>query len=986
MFEPSKTPRCFALPLGVDFSAAFLAGLRDRLKNQPPEALAKVEIFVNTRRTERRLHELMLQGPPSLLPRIRVLTDLANDPMIDAEIPPAISPLRRRLELSQTIAAMLDKDPDLAPRAALFDLADSLAGLMDEMQGEGVSTDSLKSLEIADAHAAHWQQSLTFLNILAPYFDNEAEPDTEARQRMVVEHLAKKWAISPPNHPVLVVGSTGSRGATALFMQTVARLPQGAVILPGFDFDLPAHVFDVLEEHETAADHPQAGLAKFSRSLGIDPCDIKNWGNSSPTHPDRNRLISLALRPAPVTDQWLSEGPELGDLTNATNTMSLIEAPSPRQEAMAIALCLRKAAEDGRKATLITLDRQLTRQVTAALQRWDIQPDDSAGRPLALSPPGVFLRLVSEAISQKLTSENLLILLKHPLTCSAVQDGALGRRQHLLRSRVLELEKLRGGPPFPDFDDLSVWADAREADTASIDWVAWLRDCFSYEKTLTQAPLADHLSRHRMLAEKLAAGPTGQLSSGELWLKEAGEEAAKTFADLENNADAAGALSATEYDTLLRSVFNKAEVRNTFTPHSDITIWGTLEARVQGADLVILGGLNDGIWPKLPEPDPWLNRPMRASAGLLLPERRIGLSAHDFQQAIAAPEVVLSRSARDADAPTVASRWLIRLTNLLMGLGDTGNLGVTEMKARGQYWVDLAAKLEEPTVSLDAEKRPSPRPPIEDRPTKLSVTQIKTLIRDPYAIYARKVLGLRRLEAIRREPDALLRGQALHDVLQKFIENTLENLPDDAAQQLLTLAEDMFETDVPWPATRRLWLARLGKAAYNFVEGEKTRRARGHPENLETWGNVTIAEPAFTLYGKADRIDRTTDGRLIIYDYKTGAVPTKGQIEHFDKQLPLEGAMAQKGGFDDLDPAEIAGLEYIGLGGGGKEYALEIDNDQINIAWEGLRDLIRAYRRQSTGYTARARMEKRSDKSDYDHLSRLGEWQDSDIAVGEDME
>ncbi len=981
MFEPTESPRCFALPLGCDFSTAFLAGLKSRLADQPPEALAKVEVFVNTRRTERRLHDLLIDGPPGFLPRIRVITDLAKDPVLCADIPPSISPLRRRLELGQIIAALLDKEPDLAPRTAIFDLADSLANLMDEMHGEAVSTAALQNLDLADGHAAHWDRSLKFLNILAPFFEDTSEPDAETRQRLVVEHLARLWAITPPDHPVIVMGSTGSRGATALFMQTVARLPQGAVVLPGFDFDQPDHVFDALLDPATSADHPQAGLAKFIHALELRGDQVENWSGATPAHAARNRLVSLAMRPAPVTDQWLTEGPALGSMAEATTGMSLLKAHSQRMEALAIALCLRQAAEDGRKATLITPDRQLTRAVTAALERWNILPDDSAGRPLPLTPPGVFLRLVSTLPSERLTSEALLILLKHPLTHSAGED----RNQHLLRSRDLELEILRGGPPFPDFAAIQVWAEGRETDTGAVDWVDWLKSCFERPKITKLKPLAEHLTDHRQLAENLAAGPNPGEGESELWLKPAGIKAASVFAELQENADAGGILSVVEYCALFRSVLNRAEVREAIAVHPDITIWGTLEARVQGADLVILGGLNDGTWPSLPAPDPWLSRPMRVMVDLLLPERRIGLSAHDFQQAITAPEVMLSRSVRDADAPTVASRWLIRLTNLLSGLGPDGAQSLERMEAAGQRWLNLATALEIPQVRLTPASRPSPRPPLAARPQKLSVTQIKTLIRDPYAIYARNVLKLRKLEPIRREPDAMLRGQALHEVLEKFVQNTLAALPDDAAQQMLDLAEQIFAQQAPWPATRRLWLARLGRVANWFVETEAHRRDRAKAVGFETWGKVDMAEPAFTLVGKADRIDRTPDGKLVIYDYKTGTLPTKGQIEHFDKQLPLEAAMAERGGFDGFDPADIAGLEYIGLGSANKVFAVDISDDQINDAWEGLRNLIRAYQKPDMGYTARARMEKRSDQSDYDHLSRFGEWEDSDAATGEDI-
>ena len=979
MFDQAER-RVFALPPGCDFSSAFLNGLYHRLQGQPPEALARVEVFVNTHRTRRRLLELLQSGPARLLPRIRVITDLSNDPIVGLDLPQPVSALRRRLELSQMIAALLEKEPDLAPPNAMFDLADSLAGLMDEMHGEGVAVERVLDLEISSDFSAHWGRSLTFLNILRPFFSDESEPDNDARQRMVVEHLSQHWTENPPTHPVIVAGSTGSRGATALFMQAVTALPQGAVVLPGFDFDLPISVWPSFADPMNSADHPQAGFYKLLGTLKCDLTNVRPWSDARPSNVARNRLVSLALRPAPVTDQWLIEGPNLADIKGATAKMSLLEAPTQRDEAMAIALRLRAAAELGQKATLISPDRNLTRQVTAALKRWDILPDDSAGRPLPLTPPGVFLRMVSNAIGQRLTSETLLILLKHPLT----HTGG-GRGQHLLWSRDLELEKLRGGSPFVNFQDLSEWAKSRQdSDKLSI-WINWLEGCFNSIDQIQTLDLSDMVAIHRKCAETLAAGALGNVSESELWQMETGNKAAQVFADLEENSDVGGRVSPSVYSALFRSVLNRAEVRETVQAHPLITIWGTLEARVQGADVVILGGLNDGVWPSLPSPDPWLNRKMRYDAGLLLPERRIGLSAHDFQLAIAAPEVVLTRAARIGDAPAVASRWLIRLTNLLAGIGEAGQVALGSMQDRGQYWLDVATKLEQPEFSLPLAQRPSPRLPDALHPRKLSVTRIRTLVRDPYAIYAQYVLKLRKLDPVRREPDAMLRGQAIHSVMQEFIQSTLADLQDDATEKLLEIATRIFEAEVPWPATKRMWLARLARIAEKFVRNEKSRRTNLTPIAFEVKGVLQMPLPDFTLTGTADRIDRHTDGSVVIYDYKSGSVPSDAQVREFDKQLPLEGAIAQAGGFVDLPPLGVSDLVYIGLGSGAKTSSVKLDDDLINQTWEELGKLIAAYRTGKVGYTARARVELLTDAGDYDHLSRFGEWEDSVAAIPEDV-
>ncbi|MBS9717676.1 double-strand break repair protein AddB [Pseudohalocynthiibacter aestuariivivens] len=975
MFDPCEKARIFGLPPGADFAKALVHGLLDRTQGMPPENVARVEVFVNTRRMQRRVRDLFDSGPALLLPRLRLVTDLGQDAAM-ADLPPAVPPLRRRLELSQLVAQLLKQQPDLAPRSAVFDLADSLAALMDEMQGEGVSPEKIAELDVTD-QSGHWERALKFVSLIQRFFQDEFEkaPDSEARQRMVIERLVSRWADSPPDHPVIVAGSTGSRGATHLLMQAVARLPQGALVLPGFDFDMPASVWTSLDNALTTEDHPQYRFAKLMNSLDLGPGDVLKWSDTPVPSPPRNRLVSLALRPAPVTDQWMTEGRTLTDVGKSTESISLIEAPSSRLEAVAIALRLRKAAEDGETAALISPDRQLTRQVTAALDQWRIEPDDSAGRPLHLSAPGRFLRHVSNLFGQKLTSESLLTLLKHPLSYT----GAENRGLHLLWTRELELSLRRYGPPFPTPADLTGWAELR-ADDGRLDWTKWLGEMLGGLEQVSERPLSDHLRHHLQIAEQLAAGPVVE-GAGTLWDKPAGKAALAAVQELEREASAGGILSPADYNALFLAILKRVEVRDPSRPHSNIMIWGTLEARVQGADLVILGGLNDGVWPEQPAPDPWLNRKMRQDAGLLLPERRIGLSAHDFQQAIAAKEVWLTRAIRDAEAETVPSRWVNRLVNLLNGLTEQGGKeAYSDMEQRGQFWLDMAEALSTPKVSVPAENRPSPYPPTNQRPRKLSVTRIKTLIRDPYAVYAQYVLRLKPLDPIKQTPDAPLRGTVLHKVMEQFLSKSAST-----REELLHIADQVLLEDAPWPAARRIWWAKLARVADWFIAGEQARRAISTPIKTELLGSVSLAEQGFTLTAKADRFDRAADGSVYIIDYKTGAPPSAEEQTYFDKQLLLEAAMVERGGFSEIGSAHVAGATYIGLGSSPKEVHAPLDDPGLDQVWQEFDALIRAYSGPKQGYTSRRAMAKMRFGGDFDHLARFGEWDETQEPAPKEM-
>lgn len=968
MFEPCPNPRFFGVAPGVDFASAVVKGLQTRLSNEPPEAMARVDLYVNTRRMARRIRDLFDQGPNGFLPNIKLITDLGRDPAA-LHIPPAVPPLRRRLELVQLLSGLLESQPDLAPRSSLFDLSDSLMKLAEEMQGEGVPPDVIRNLDVTD-QSGHWERALKFISIVQNYFgDTDHTPDSEARQRRIIEELGQNWVENLPTHPIVVAGSTGSRGTTAMFMEMVAKAPQGAVILPGFDFAMPDECWDDLSDAMIAEDHPQF---RFRKMLGRRVSGIQPWTDQSPINSARNALVSLALRPAPVTDQWLRDGPKLGDISGACKGLTLLEAPSPRTEALAIALRLRRAAEDGKTAALISPDRVLTRQVTAALQRWGISPDDSAGIPLQLTPSGRLLRHISSLIGQKLTSEALLTILKHPLTHHEE------RGQHQKWTQELELSLRRYGPPFPTRAAVLAWAGKRTemAPEATV-WTNWLFDAIEPLTNLSGGDLNDLLTVLLQASEALSTGVEGSISPA-VWQKDAGREAARVVSELKAEAHLGGHLSANDFHTLFNAILSQGEVRNSEIVHPSILIWGTMEARVQGADVVILAGLNEGTWPERPDPDPWMNRAMRQKAGLLLPERRIGLAAHDFQQAIAGPDVWLTRSAKSDDSETVPSRWINRLTNLLGGLeAQGGPKALLDMKARGNEWLGIAVEMEKP-VDIPKAKRPSPRPPVSTRPNRLSVTAIKTLIRDPYAIYARNVLGLSPLDPLVKEPDAPLRGTLIHAVLETFVEQRQSEAPEAAKARLLEITDTILAESAPWPTARAIWRSKVERVADWFIQRELKRAETMVPVDFEADGSVRIPEFDFTLTAQADRIDRDDQGRLHIFDYKTGTPPTKKVQSAFDKQLLLEVAMAELGGFAKVGQGEVAEAKFIGLNATPSEVPAPMEEISPTETWDGLKALLERYFDPNTGYSARRAMQKESDNGRYDQLSRFGEWDISD--------
>ena len=348
--------------------------------------------------------------------------------------------------------------------------------------------------------------------------------------------------------------------------------------------------------------------------------------------------------------------------------------------------------------------------------------------------------------------------------------------------------------------------------------------------------------------------------------------------------------------------------------------------------------------------------------------------------------VWISRAIRSDDAATVPSRWINRLTNLLAGLPDQGGPGcLAAMRDRGDHWLDQATRLSRPEDRTAPALRPSPRPPLAARPKKLSVTRIKTLIRDPYAIYAEYVLGLRALDPLTPTADAPMRGVVIHKVMEQFIRCAVAPETPQARTRLLDLAEQVLAAECPWPTVRRLWMARIAGVADWFLQTEVQRRQLGQPVLVESWGELALTGLDFTLTAKADRFDLGPDGRVLIYDYKTGRVPSPKEQTYFDKQLLLEAAMVEQGGFAGIGRLAVSHARYIGLGPDPKEVAAPLDHGSAAAVWAAFHGLIRNWTDPARGYSSRIWMQQTDDPGHYDHLARFGEWDHSDPVTPEDV-
>ena len=946
-----------------------------------PLTLSRVTVLLPTRRACRALAEAFLRqgdGAALLLPVIRPLGDVDEDELElrgigDAQDEAlAFGTLERSLLLARLVQASPLAGGD---SANALRLARELGHLLDSAATEEVGLDRLPDLVPAEL-AGHWQQTLDFLKIVREAWPaikaEQGRSDSAEHRQRATQRWIDHWQAAPPDDPVIAAGSTGTIPATARLLKLISRLPQGRIVLPGLDRGLDESAWTAAHDEPP---HPQHALARLLDTLGVLRSEVTDWPDEAKVHPGRAYLLTAALLPPAESHRWRDLRGGLA--ADALAGLQRIEAPGPREEALSIALAMRETLETpGRTAALITPDRMLARRVSLELARYGIEVNDSAGQPLIQTAPAVFLRLLAAAVAEDFAPVALLALLKHPFCRLGMA------RDDLLRwTRRLERKLLRKSRPVAGLKALA-------ADLAGdADLLPPLARLITIAGTM-QGSAGETTSLKTLLEVQVAAAEALTVAPDQptpLWQHEAGDVLHSLVRELLEAADSFGRVTPAEWPRLLDALLEGQVVRPRRPSHSRLAIWGLLEARLQQADRIILGGLNEGTWPPQAREDPWLSRPMRAALGLSSPEFRLGQTAHDFVQAASGGDVILTRAAKVDGTPTVPARWLLRLEALLDEKDPRWQASLAP-----QY-LAWAERLDTPDRSLRFEP-PKPAPPVKARPRSLPVTDIETWIRDPYAIYAKRVLGLRRLDPPDQPPDARLRGNVIHAVLEIFQQRHAESLPGDAAalDELLDLGRMEFGAWLDQPDIMALWWPRFERAMRWFLVYERERRAGGFkPVLLEAKGAMELTAPAgsFTLEARADRIDRhAADGRLAILDYKTGNPPTPKQVNSgLSPQLALEAAIAQAGGFAGLSPAAIAELVYIRLGGGaepGEARRIEKGNGRTDIppadelarqALERLAGWVARFDDATIPYLSRPRPQFVDYPGDYDHLARVAE-------------
>ncbi len=962
-------------------------------REKPP--LPNWTILLPTRRAARILGSILAEncGRTSLLlPTIKPIGDIDDGRLQDvgtaADIPAAISRTGQLFIMLDILKNWAVQNPQAkiaseiqASHIQSLGLADSLLQLVDQMETGETNLDLLTEayhVELSD-HRTALLNLLGLLKIELPKrLIQENLMGPAARRSLLIRLEADRISQSKLNGPIIAAGSTGTIPATRALLTAIANHPSGTVVLPGIDLDMLDKDWDSI-----GPDHPQFSLQNLIVEMHVERRNIISLSTGDP---NRNLMSSELMRPSNSAENWHVLLPKRSaDMNSAIENLHFVNAPDRHIEARAIALILRHALETpNQTAALVTPDRDLAQRVKTELARWDIVIDDSAGEPLHHYGIAALATLVLQALENGLTSADLLALLSHA-------DCTLGMQREEFKKnlRLLEIAVLRGYSSGIGLgavkQSLTRAMEAKRnkshshalvSNMSDNDWLvlqSFIENIIDTLKPLQQTSLhsgREHVSIFEAVLKKLA--PEAD------WTKPENQNFYAVMEELHDQAFRLHPGNFLKVSSLILHVLREKTFPFLRSTHPRLAIYGVLEARLVPCDILVLGGLNEGRWPATPDPGPWLNRSMRTLFGMQLPERDIGVSAHDFTQSLGYVNVYLTCSKRLDGAPQIPSRWMLRMQTIIQAAG------LTAEALDANSWIDLALALDASPLQAPHAK-PKPQPPLAVRPTHFSVTEVEKLIRDPYSIYAKKILEIEPLQELARDPDAALRGTLFHEVLKIWNQHQALSLSEDPHNLLLQIGEKLFEPLRGDPEISAFWWSRFTRIAAWVADVEPHFRETLTKLHAEISGSIEfdILNSTYKLSAKADRIDILKDGSARIIDYKSGTPPSEKTVRSgISPQLPLEAAILLAKGFSPITPTSISEMLYMHINGadaGGEVKEISADenlglNELAQVHFNGFKTLLEKYQNIQQAYFPRVAIQKEDDKTDYDHLSRHKEW------------
>lgn len=964
----------------IPYSCPFVDTLVQKISKEfehNKEELADVIFLMPNRRTCVSLREAFIRyngKKPVMLPKIIPVGDLEekdifllgakNDDIMDSLLP-AINDYERLFLFAKLIVSKpADYGVPEMSFAQALSLAKDLALLIDVSYNENLSFDELKNI-VPEQFSAHWQQTLEFLKIITENWPKILKErnvtDSAYSKNMLIELRASLWQQTKTKQKIIAAGITAGYKSFRKLIKTVSELENGEVALCGLDKSLSDDEWKLI-----GPTHPQYELKELLDYLQIDRLNVTDY--VKPVKPQREHFVSEVMLPAKATSKWQNLYTKSHNF-EAIDGISFIECADDRQEALSVALILREALNTPSKtAALVTTDRNLARRTATELERWGIKIDDSAGKPLHLTPVGIFLRLILDVVKTDFSLLSVLSLVKNPFVKMSLEPTGLLK---IVRNWEYKVRK-------PVFSEQS----KQIPEELSL-WILNLKEILRPLYEMFQQPeisLSDLMRTHLEIAEVLCSD---EQNNGEqyLWKGDDGKSAAELFGTLLQQTDMAGNIVPEEYLNVFTLLLSTKNVRYNYGTHPRLKILGPIEARFNRYDTIVIGAVNEGFWPEFPKSDPWLSRPMKNSLNMSLPDKEIGIAGFDLCQLMCADNVFITRANRSNSSPTNKSRWLLRMETVLRACKIEPSL------LQDKRILQMAELMDKPE-KMQKVRPPAPTPPVNARPRILSASAIETLMRDPYEIYAKYILKLKPLDDLETSLNASDYGNLVHKILEIFTTKFPDILPDKAYEELIKIAMEEFAKTNADSQIKAFWWPLLEKTIKWIIQTEAEYRKNITRTYAEVQGNMQIKAPAgdFTITARADRIDITTDGKINIIDYKTGTPRTKDEVNAgYAPQLPIEGLIASKGGFYketdgikfNIPALNVNELSYWKLGDKLISYAVKDEEHKLNLiekTEDNLQKLISIFDFETTSYMARPNPKHLPKYSDYEHLARVKEW------------
>ncbi len=988
---PLSRPRFSTIPLGYPFIETLANGLLEDFANEPPEILSSVTILLPNQHAARSLREAFEQNNPHgaiLLPAIHAIADFTENKFDgpnfdrttnlipdDCALPSPITPIRRRLLLATLLErwwTIRSKDTYNRYDHALR-VAEDLANVMDQIQTSQLGIPR-SGTNIDSDIAVHWQETIMFLRIITeqwPQLLAERDLlDPAMRRNLVIQMLTQSWEDDPPQSPIIIAGTTSSVPALLQLISAVAGLPFGKIILQGVDKDLEEQYWQILRPS-----HPQYALKCLLDHLNLTRDKVTYWDKTVEPEYLHHRRRVLTDVMSPGIPSFADNRASQNGCLNLAGLQS-ITCPDQEYEATIIAMLMNEAIKaKGSRCVLVTSDPNLIQRVKVEAKRWQLIIDDTAGTPVSRTLAGVFFHSIADFATNHGSFVSILSLLKHPLSAGGLDKKTF--QDHVRRLELFIRNRMRISPNHNMKDILQILF----SEAAPKELIAWFQDFLSAARNLLeltddgQKPLGYFLQAHMTFAEWLATELTTN-GRTRIYNSEGGHQIMSLMQELILVSKDAPDVISHQYASVFSELLFDTHIQPTQNGGKRLCIWAPIEVRLQQPDLVIISDCNEGTWPPQTNTDSWLSQSIRQMLGLPDADQLIGLAAHEFSHLFCTPNVILIRSSRKAGLETVPSRWLIRLEAALKN-----NNSPTALIDKSDYWLERANLVDKPEFSPARKHPPSPCPPVQARPRRMSVTRIERWMKNPYEVFARDILKLYPLESITIPQNASYFGTLVHEALAQFEEARADQSLVNSFETLIKIGHSCFLEKPISTINKLFWWPRFERIAKWYVAFSKEHLSGVNTSFSECEGEIIVETPRgpFVITARADWIHQNNDGTLDIIDFKTGALPSTTKLLSGDTlQLPLEAAIARSGGFTNVPASRIRALVYIRLSGyeAAGEYKELCKNlpEVIDNTLSMVREFVASYDDTSMTYRSAALEPWDARFDPYRHLSRAQEW------------